>query len=199
MYDKIYLVLLMKTYMCIDLKSFYASVECVERGLDPLTTNLVVADLSRTLKTICLAVSPSLKEYGLSGRARLFEVDSKIKEIKTNLYENPFIKDVIEVGNGKDDILQYANFFDLRKVNPQLADKEQVLRAIHYGDLNKMRDISTTIAMVMATIVFFIKVVFIAILLWTIVSLIDVSIHNFTTIYTYSEWNLFELLFNINK
>ena len=71
----------MKTYMCIDLKSFYASVECVERGLDPLTTNLVVADLSRTLKTICLAVSPSLKEYGLSGRARLFEVDSKIKEI----------------------------------------------------------------------------------------------------------------------
>lgn len=71
----------MKTYMCIDLKSFYASVECVERGLDPLTTNLVVADKSRTEKTICLAVSPSLKEYGLSGRARLFEIISKIREI----------------------------------------------------------------------------------------------------------------------
>ena len=67
--------------MCIDLKSFYASVECMERGLDPLTTNLVVADASRTLKTICLAVSPSLKEYGLPGRARLFEVVSKVNDI----------------------------------------------------------------------------------------------------------------------
>ena len=57
-----------KIYMCIDLKSFYASVECRERGLDPLDTNLVVADESRTDKTICLAVSPSLKSYGLSGR-----------------------------------------------------------------------------------------------------------------------------------
>ncbi len=55
----------MKTYMCIDLKSFYASVECVERGLNPLDTNLVVADSSRTEKTICLAVTPSLKQYGL--------------------------------------------------------------------------------------------------------------------------------------
>ena len=81
MYDTIIWVLGMKTYMCIDLKSFYASVECMERGLDPLTTNLVVADASRTEKTICLAVSPSLKEYGLPGRARLFEVVSKVKEI----------------------------------------------------------------------------------------------------------------------
>ena len=63
-----------RTYIAIDLKSFYASVECVERGLDPLTANLVVADNSRTEKTICLAVSPSLKSYGISGRARLFEV-----------------------------------------------------------------------------------------------------------------------------
>ena len=70
-----------KTYMCIDLKSFYASVECRERGLDPLNTNLVVADISRTEKTICLAVSPSLKQYGIPGRARLFEVVSKVKEI----------------------------------------------------------------------------------------------------------------------
>ena len=70
-----------KTYIAIDLKSFYASVECVERGLDPLTTNLVVADKSRTEKTICLAVSPSLKSYGISGRARLFEVIQRIKEV----------------------------------------------------------------------------------------------------------------------
>ena len=70
-----------KTYMCIDLKSFYASVECRERNLDPLNTNLVVADESRTDKTICLAVSPSLKSYGLSGRCRLFEAKQKVKEV----------------------------------------------------------------------------------------------------------------------
>jgi len=70
-----------KTYIAIDLKSFYASVECVERGLDPLTTNLVVADTSRTEKTICLAVSPSLKSYGISGRARLFEVVQKMERV----------------------------------------------------------------------------------------------------------------------
>lgn len=70
-----------RTYIAIDLKSFYASVECVERGLDPLTTNLVVADASRTEKTICLAVSPSLKSYGIPGRARLFEVVQRVKEV----------------------------------------------------------------------------------------------------------------------
>ncbi len=70
-----------RTYIAIDLKSFYASVECMERGLDPLTTNLVVADASRTEKTICLAVSPSLKAYGISGRARLFEVVQKVNEV----------------------------------------------------------------------------------------------------------------------
>ena len=70
-----------KCYICCDLKSFYASVECVERGLDPMTTNLVVADKRRTDKTICLAVSPSLKAYGISGRARLFEVVQKVKEV----------------------------------------------------------------------------------------------------------------------
>ncbi|QOX63237.1 DNA methylase [Anoxybacterium hadale] len=70
-----------RTYMAIDLKSFYASVECMERELDPLTTNLVVADASRTEKTICLAVSPSLKAYGISGRARLFEVIQKVREV----------------------------------------------------------------------------------------------------------------------
>ena len=71
----------MSIYVAIDLKSFYASVECVERGFDPLKTNLVVADESRTEKTICLAVSPSLKAYGISGRARLYEVVQKVKEI----------------------------------------------------------------------------------------------------------------------
>ena len=71
----------MSVYICIDLKSFYASVECVERGLNPLTTNLVVADTSRTEKTICLAVSPSLKEFGIPSRPRLFEVVQKVKEI----------------------------------------------------------------------------------------------------------------------
>ena len=70
-----------KTYIAIDLKSFYASVECVERGLDPLTANLVVADPSRTEKTICLAVSPSLKQYGIPGRARLFEVVQKVRQV----------------------------------------------------------------------------------------------------------------------
>ena len=67
-------------YIAIDLKSFYASVECIERGLDPMTTNLVVADGSRTEKTICLAVSPSLKSYGVPGRPRLFEVVAKVRE-----------------------------------------------------------------------------------------------------------------------
>ena len=69
------------TYIAIDLKSFYASVECVERRLDPLTTNLVVADSSRTEKTICLAVSPSLKAHGIPGRARLFEVVEKVRVV----------------------------------------------------------------------------------------------------------------------
>ena len=70
-----------RTYVAIDLKSFYASVECVERGLDPLTTHLVVADASRTEKTICLAVTPALKAYGVPGRARLFEVVQKVSEV----------------------------------------------------------------------------------------------------------------------
>ena len=73
-----------RAYIAIDLKSFYASVECVERGLDPMTTNLVVADVSRTEKTICLAVSPSLKASGISGRARLFEVVQRVKEVNAD-------------------------------------------------------------------------------------------------------------------
>lgn len=73
-----------RTYLAIDLKSYYASAECAARHLDPLTTNLVVADFSRTEKTICLAVSSSLKAYGIPGRARLFEVVQKVKEINAN-------------------------------------------------------------------------------------------------------------------
>lgn len=77
-----------KYYIAIDLKSFYASVECVERGLDPMKTNLVVADSSRTDKTICLAVTPSLKSYGISGRARLFEVVQKVREVNAMRRKN---------------------------------------------------------------------------------------------------------------
>ncbi len=95
-----------KIYLCIDLKSFYASVECIERGLDPMTTNLVVADSSRTEKTICLAVSPSLKSYGISGRARLFEVVQTVRDVNRERRKNaPFNKlsgkscDFIELKN----------------------------------------------------------------------------------------------------
>lgn len=70
-----------RTYLCIDLKSYYASVECVDRGLDPMVINLVVADVSRTDKTICLAISPALKSFGVSGRPRLFEVKQKVRDI----------------------------------------------------------------------------------------------------------------------
>ena len=77
-----------RTYIAIDLKSFYASVECVERHLDPLTTNLIVADPSRTEKTICLAVSPSLKAYGIGGRARVFEVLQRLKEVNNERRNN---------------------------------------------------------------------------------------------------------------
>ncbi len=77
-----------RIYACIDLKSFYASVECVERGLNPLNTNLVVADERRTEKTICLAVTPSLKAYGIGGRSRLFEVVQKVKEVNRERKKN---------------------------------------------------------------------------------------------------------------
>ena len=70
-----------RMYLCIDLKSYYASVECVDRGLDPMVINLVVADISRTEKTICLAVSPALKSFGVPGRARLFEVNQRVRDI----------------------------------------------------------------------------------------------------------------------
>ena len=91
-----------KYYISIDLKSFFASVECMERSLDPLTTNLVVADSSRTDKTICLAVSPSLKSYGIPGRPRLFEVKKRIKEINAGRYTTALRKGCLKKDeNGK--------------------------------------------------------------------------------------------------
>lgn len=100
-----------RTYISIDLKSFYASVECVERGLDPITTNLVVADRIRTEKTICLAVSPSLKAYNIPGRARLFEVEQRVKEINEQ-----------RRWNAKDHVLQGSSWNDSEiKSSPDLA------------------------------------------------------------------------------
>ena len=96
-----------KIYIAIDLKSFYASVECVERGRDAFTTNLVVADASRTEKTICLAVSPSLKEYGIPGRARLFEVVAKVKQV--NAQRRNAIKEHSFTGSSDDSIALKKN------------------------------------------------------------------------------------------
>lgn len=96
-----------KYYAAIDLKSFYASVECRERGLDPLTTNLVVADSSRTEKTICLAISPSLKSYGLPGRARLFEVIEKVREINAERLKHAPLK--VFLGQSSDNTLLQQN------------------------------------------------------------------------------------------
>lgn len=93
-----------RTFIAIDLKSYFASVECVLRGLDPLTTNLVVADESRTEKTICLAVTPSLKAYGIPGRARLFEVNQKVREVKQRTGEE--IKFII----AKPQMARYVEF-----------------------------------------------------------------------------------------
>ena len=87
-----------RVYVAIDLKSFYASVECVERKLDPLSVNLVVADPTRTDKTICLAVSPSLKSYGIPGRARLFEVNQKVEQVNNDRrYKAPGRRHLLEV------------------------------------------------------------------------------------------------------
>ena len=99
------------TYIAIDLKSFYASVECRERGLDPLDTNLVVADESRTDKTICLAVTPSLKSYGISGRGRLFEVKQRVKEANAGRQHDA-------PGRRLDGT---SHFFSELQVNPSLA------------------------------------------------------------------------------
>ena len=117
-----------RSYIAIDLKSFYASVECLDRGLDPLTTNLVVADLSRTEKTICLAVSPSLKAYGISGRSRLFEVIEKVRE--ANLIRKKKAPGGQFLGASSDD--------GMLKANPALAIDYLVAppRMAHYIELS---------------------------------------------------------------
>ncbi len=124
-------------YIAIDLKSFYASVECVQRKLNPLTTNLVVADLSRTEKTICLAVSPSLKSYRIPGRARLFEVIEKVKNINGNrLY---FARNHRFSGKSYDnDILQKNPDLELDYIaaKPQMALYMKISRQIYKIYLN---------------------------------------------------------------
>ena len=98
-----------KIYACIDLKSFYASVECQERGLDPLKTNLVVADESRTEKTVCLALSPSMKQYGLGGRARLYEVIQKLKEVNYKRKRENKFKDFTDKSYNDDELKSNKN------------------------------------------------------------------------------------------
>lgn len=131
-----------KTYIAIDLKSFYASVECVERGLDPLTTNLVVADESRTEKTICLAVTPSLKAYGLSGRSRLFEVVQKAKEIKRQTgkelsYITAVPRMALYIKYSADIYEIYLNYFSPEDIHVYSID-EVFIDATSYLNLYKM-------------------------------------------------------------
>ena len=123
-----------RIYACIDLKSFYASVECKERGLDPLTTNLVVADESRTEKTVCLAITPTMKQYGLGGRARLYEVVQKVKEVnyqrrKVNYYKPFTKKSVNDLELKKDKSLVEIDkwYFGHWHINKKISDKFECL------------------------------------------------------------------------
>ncbi|MCR5455794.1 MAG: DNA methylase [Bacteroidales bacterium] len=110
------------TYIAIDLKSFYASAECVSLGLDPLTTNLVVADTSRTDKTICLAVSPSLKAYGIPGRARLFEVIQRVKQINYERKRKAGIKQFSGKSCNADELRQHPDWqLDYIAATPRMA------------------------------------------------------------------------------
>ena len=122
-----------RTYIAIDLKSFYASVECVERHLDALTTNLVVADSSRTEKTICLAVSPSLKAHGISGRARLFEVIQRVKEIN-----NKRLASAIRSGHARKDETGKYQFVSSSCDAPTL-EKDPSLKLSYYVAPPRMR------------------------------------------------------------
>ncbi len=126
----------MGTFIAIDLKSFYASVECVDRGLDPLTTNLVVADASRTEKTICLAVSPSLKAYGIPGRARLFEVVAKTRGRDIEyIVAPPRMARYMEVSSQIYDI--YLKYVAAEDMHIYSVD-EVFLDVTHYGNIYKM-------------------------------------------------------------
>jgi len=111
-----------KIYACIDLKSFYASVECIERNLDPLKTNLVVADESRTEKTVCLAVSPSMKQYGIGGRARLFEVIQKVREVNYERKKNNRFKEFVGKSYNDDDLKKDKSLeLDFIKAVPRMS------------------------------------------------------------------------------
>ena len=134
-----------RIYVAIDLKSFYASVECAARGRNPLTTNLVVADESRTAKTICLAVSPSLKSYGISGRARLFEAIQRVNEVnkqrKQALHGRPF--------SGKSDDFNALRAdptleIDFIKAPPRMAEYMKVSGQIYSIYLNHVSPIPLT-------------------------------------------------------
>ena len=121
-------------YVAIDLKSFYASVECRERGKDALTTNLVVADPTRTEKTICLAVSPALKAYGIPGRARLFEVVQRVKEVNKLRLSKLMRVDMLP-GQWKEADKLRAN--NLIENNQQVNSKKEFrLRAIRMKEKN---------------------------------------------------------------
>jgi DNA polymerase V len=126
-----------RIYVAIDLKSFYASVECVVRGRNPLTTNLVVADESRTEKTICLAVSPSLKSYGISGRARLFEAVQKVNEV--NMRRRRALRGKPFSGKSDDYIALSADpslEIDFIKAPPRMAEYMKVSGQIYSIYLN---------------------------------------------------------------
>ena len=136
-----------KVYIAIDLKSFYASVECIERKLNPMTTNLVVADMSRTEKTIGLAVSPSLKSFGIPGRPRLFEVVQKVKEVNNERMDaDPivtityFVPDKKKAGGAYIDVTGIVKEIDEYERCIVMTDKKKIpieqVRAIE-GDLFK--------------------------------------------------------------
>ena len=127
----------MKSYIAIDLKSFYASVECVDRGLNPLNTNLVVADKSRTEKTICLAVSPSLKAYGISGRARLFEVVQRVGEVNAQRLSKIRGKDFSGSSHFADELAEHSEFkLDYITAPPRMARYIEVSSKIYGVYLN---------------------------------------------------------------
>lgn len=126
-----------KTYIAIDLKSFYASVECVKRGLDPLATNLVVADLSRTEKTICLAVSPSLKSFGIPGRARLFELIQRVREVNDERQKAAPGKRLSGKSSHYPDLLEHPDWaVDYLIARPQMARYMECSTRIYQVYLN---------------------------------------------------------------
>ena len=121
-----------RIYICIDLKSFYASVECVLRGLDPMVTNLVVADASRTEKTICLAVSPALKTFGLPGRARLFEVIQKLDEINKERLKHAPNRKFIEESYDLNELNNYPEYkISFLIAPPQMAKYIEISSKIY--------------------------------------------------------------------